>query len=160
GRALNGGGAGIRVGNANLVVQDCVVTGNRTTGFGGGISNDALPDTGNVTLVRSTIARNVAGQGGGVAVLAAPVNPASVLTVIGSTIQHNLANAAGGIFSVKVNLTGSTVSGNIATLDGGGIFTNTANLTNCTVSGNHSTGLDGGGIAADAVTLTNCTVRG
>ena len=32
------GGGGIRVGNADLLVQDCVVTGNRASGFGGGIS--------------------------------------------------------------------------------------------------------------------------
>src|SRR4051812_16946911 len=34
-----GGGGGIRVGNADLLVQDCSVSGNRTAGDGGGISN-------------------------------------------------------------------------------------------------------------------------
>src|SRR5262249_36885168 len=99
GRALNGGGAGIRVGNATLVVQDCVVAGNRTTGLGGGISNSALPGTGNVTLVHSTIARNVARIGGGVSVQADGVGHGSVLSVNGSTIRRNLADSGGGIFA-------------------------------------------------------------
>jgi CSLREA domain-containing protein len=159
GLADDGGGGGIRVGDADLTVQDCAITDNRTTGFGGGISNAALAATGNVTLVRSTVTRNVAGQGGGVVVLDTPADPQFVLTVRDSTIEHNLATAAGGIFAVKVNLTGSTVSGNQASVNnGGGIFTNTATLTNCTVSGN--SGFIGGGIEADTAMLTGCTVSG
>ena len=62
---VTGHGGGIRVGNADLVVRDCVVTGNRASAAGGGISNGAAPGTGNVTLVRTTVARNVAGTNGG-----------------------------------------------------------------------------------------------
>jgi len=144
GVADDGGGGGIRVGNADLVVQDCAVTGNRTTGFGGGISNAALPETGNVSLVNSTIARNVGGAGGSVAVLAAPVNPASVLTVSGSTIRHNRANG-GGLSVTTATLSNSTVSGNSAALVGGGIEADTVTLTNCTVSGNTANNNVGGG---------------
>src|SRR5260370_31606554 len=69
GLADAGGGGGIRVGNADLVVQDCAITGNRTAGEGGGISNAAMPGTGDVTLVRSLVNRNVAGlEGGGLSV--------------------------------------------------------------------------------------------
>ena len=159
GAADDGGGGGIRVGNADLTVRRCVVTGNMTTGFGGGISNSALPDTGNVKVVGSTVDHNVAGSGGGIAVLASPGTPGSVLTVSGSTIEDNFATGGGGIFAVSVNLTSSTVRDNSSSLDGAGIFTNLATLTNCTVSDN-SSGLEGGGIFADTATLTNCIVSG
>ena len=69
GLADDAGGGGIRFGNANLVVRDSVVTGNRTSGDGGGISNAGHGGTGNVTLVNSTISRNVAFEGGGLVVL-------------------------------------------------------------------------------------------
>src|SRR4051812_22725557 len=39
------GGGGIRVGEADLVVWDCAVSGNRTAGDGGGISNAKQPAT-------------------------------------------------------------------------------------------------------------------
>src|SRR5262245_46970822 len=160
GRALNGGGAGIRVGNANLVVQDCFVTGNRTARNGGGISNDALPGTGNVTLVRSTIARNVASVGGGLSVQADGVGQGSVLIVNNSTIQRNLAESGAGLFAGVATLTDSTVNGNIASRDGGGLFAeNTVTLTDSTVSGN-SAGQDGGGISAGTARLINSAVSG
>ena len=60
-RAGDGHGGGVRVGNADLVVRDCVVAGNRASGTGGGVSNIGLPGTGNITVVRTTVARNVAG---------------------------------------------------------------------------------------------------
>ena len=43
---VTGHGGGIRVGNADLVVRDCVVTGNRASGNGGGISNATRPGRG------------------------------------------------------------------------------------------------------------------
>jgi predicted outer membrane repeat protein len=161
GPGIAGGGGGIRVGNADLLLMDCAVTGNRTTGFGGGISNAGFADTANVTLVRTAVSHNFAGNGGGLAVLASLVDPGSVLTVLGGSIQGNHAdNGGGGIFSGKVNLTGCLLTGNTSGFNGGGIFTNTATLTNCLLTGNHSTGLDAGALDADAATLTNCTLTG
>jgi predicted outer membrane repeat protein len=185
GLADAGGGGGIRVGKADLTVQDCVVTGNRTSGFGGGISNAALPGTGNVTLVRSTIDHNVAALGGGLSVQADGQGQGSVLNVNASTIQRNLSSGSGGgifagvatltnstvrgnsssrngggIFAENtVKLTGSAVSGNTAT-EGGGIDAGTAMLTNSTVSGNHATNGNGGGIKAITATLTSSTISG
>ena len=84
---VTGHGGGIQVGNADLVVRDCVVTGNRASQTGGGISNAAMPGTGNVTLVRTTVGRNVAGSiGGGLF-----VDGASALTVKDSTVRRNIA---------------------------------------------------------------------
>jgi hypothetical protein len=184
GLADDGGGGGIRVGNADLVVQGCAVTGNRASGAGGGISNDTLRGTGNITLVRSTVGGNVAGRdGGGLLVRDDGQGKGSVLTVSGSTIRRNSADNGGGIFAFNVKLTNSTVSGNLGQFGGGinastitltssvvsgnsaidgagGLSVGTATLTNCAVSGNHSTRGDGGGIRGGTVNLTNCTVSG
>ncbi|HSQ56295.1 MAG TPA: CSLREA domain-containing protein, partial [Gemmata sp.] len=154
-----GDGGGIRVSDANLVVRDCAVTGNQAPGGGGGgISNDTLPGTGDVKLVRSLIAHNVTGgDGGGVSVLGNEEGLGSVLTILGSTVRRNLAVNAGGIRASVVNLTDSNVSGNTAANTGGGILATTAMLTNSTVSDNSAVDV-GGGIAADRATLTNSTV--
>ena len=84
------------------------------------------------------------------------------------------SNGAGINNAGTLNLTGVTVSGNLAipdatgTTGGGGIFNSgTLTLTNSTISGNHAdTGAgagNGGGIfnsATGTLTLTNCTVSG
>jgi predicted outer membrane repeat protein len=153
-------GGGIRVGNANLVVQDCVVAGNTASVNGGGLSNASAPGTGNVTLVRTTVGRNVAGgAGGGLCV----EGQGSTLTVSASRVRRNIAGGSGGgILATTATLTNSTVSGNSATGgNGGGISADTATLTNSTVSGNSGgAGGAGGGIYADTATLTNSTVSG
>jgi hypothetical protein len=98
--------SGIRVGNADLVVQDCAVADNRAVGPGG-VSNAARPGTGNVTLVRTTVARNVSGgDGGGVTVLGGDQGRGSVLAVRGGTVRNNLAGNAAGIWAGTANLTG------------------------------------------------------
>jgi predicted outer membrane repeat protein len=156
------GGAGIRVANANLTVLDCTLTGNRTSGVGGGISNAGLRGTGNVTVVRSLLEHNVAREGGGLWVSANDQGQGSVLTVNGSTVRRNLVVfSGGGIEATMVNLTNSAVSGNHCgtTGQGGGIFAQTATLTNCTVSGNTSDRA-GGGIDATTARLTGSTVTG
>jgi predicted outer membrane repeat protein len=149
-------GGGIQVANADLVVRDCAVTGNRSSATGG-ISNAAETGTGNVKLVRSTVARNVAGAGGG----GVFVGGSSLLTVIDSTIRRNVSSGGGGgILASTANVINSTVSGNSAAIGGGGILaTTTATLSNSTVSGNTASER-GGGINANTATLTNCTVSG
>jgi len=154
---VTGTGAGISVGNADLVVRDCAITDNRASDSGGGISNNDLPGTGNVNVVRTIVARNLAGAtGGGGAVLGG-----STLTVTDSTIRRNIAAiGGGGIDASLARLTNSTVSGNIAGGSGGGIDASTAILTNSIVSGN-TAATDGGGIFAfGTAILTNCTVSG
>ena len=65
GKVTNEGGGGIRVANADLVLRDCAVNGNRASLNGGGISNAAAPEAENVTLIRTTVARNIASESGG-----------------------------------------------------------------------------------------------
>jgi CSLREA domain-containing protein len=141
---VTGDGGGIRFGNADLVTRDCLVSGNRASANGGGIANTALPGTGIIKVVRTTVARNVAGAVSG----GLDVRGSSVLTAIDSTIRRNLASGSGGgggIIAITATLTNCTVSGNSVGYSGGGLFDyGTATLTNCTVSGNQA--YEGGGV--------------
>jgi predicted outer membrane repeat protein len=149
---------GIQVGNADLVVRDCAVTGNRATVQGGGVSNAEVSGSGNVTLVRTTVARNVSSSGGGGFFVVGN----SMLTVKDSVVRHNVSGGpGGGICTTTAILIDSTVSANETRggSGGGGIKASTVTLTNSTVSGNSAAGV-GGGINAGTVTLTNNTVSG
>jgi len=151
-----GDGGGIRVGNSDLVIRDSVVSGNRASLSGGGISNGAQPGTGNVKVVRTTVARNVANEGGG----GLSVNGVITLTITDSTVRRNISGGGGGISASTANLTNSTVSGNSAKVDGGGVVAVKATLTNCTISGNSAKGIGGGIVTNTAATLTNSLVSG
>ena len=90
----------------------------------------------------------------------------ATMTLVDSTVSGNISDdfgLGGGIWSDGTLLsTGSTVSGNVAGVEGGGIY-NSGNLTliNTTVSGNVA-GTAGGGIHSDDstvdVALINSTV--
>jgi len=152
---VTGSGGGIRVGNADLVVRYSVVADNQASQTGGGITNRDALGTGDVTLYRTTVARNVAALNGGGVFLGG-----SLLTVKNSTVRHNVAGAfGGGLFVTTATLINSTVSGNVDTDGGGGINAVTATLTNCTVSGNRTEGR-GGGMLGITATLTRSTVSG
>ncbi len=153
-------GGGVRVGNADLVLQDCVVSGNHASGFGGGISNDTLRGTGDVTLVRTTVEHNVALFGGGVSVLGNTQDQGSAFKATASTILRNLAtDDGGGVLADQATMNGCTITGNTAFEGNAGVTGANATLTNCVVSGNHAVDF-GGGVSADNSTLTNCLVTG
>jgi hypothetical protein len=139
GRVANNGGGGVLVEvGSTLTLADSVVSGNRTLGGGGaGVRND-----GNLTINNSTISGNQ-------------------ITMI--------ANSGGGIFNGStgvLQVSDSTLSGNIATGDGGGIDNNlgTATFTNSTISGNSagsgSSNANGGGgiLNYGPMTLLNVTI--
>jgi predicted outer membrane repeat protein len=151
-----GDGGGIRVANADLVVRDSAVNGNRASVSGGGISNASAISTGDVRVVRTVVSRNVAGADGGGIFVAGD----SVLTVKDSAIRRNFADLqGGGIFGDWANLINSTISGNRASLNGGGLSGDSVTLTNSTVSGNTVSSI-GGGILANTATLIGSTVSG
>ncbi len=116
-------GGGITNYDGTLVLNNCTVTGN-SSAVGGGV-NTLLGAT---TINDSNIAYNFAFGGGGLAV----INGA--LTVDNTTVTNNLAVVGGGIANASVDLpniasqtsnltlTKSTVTYNIAGLEGGGIF--------------------------------------
>jgi hypothetical protein len=61
---------------------------------GGGISNVARPGTGNVTLIHTTLNRNVAGSGGGgISLQADGQGQRSVLNITDSAIQRNITES-------------------------------------------------------------------
>jgi hypothetical protein len=178
---VTGDGGGIRFQSADLVVRDSAILANCASNSGGGIANPSSISTGNLKLVRATIARNAAGaNGGGLSM----DGPDSVVTVESSTIRRNLAGSGGGIKASSTTLMSSKVAANSAlTGFGGGIDTNTAILTNSTVTGNSAAtgaggmvavtvtmtastvsgnraGEDAGGLAVTVATMTNCTIEG
>ena len=106
-------------GSAYITITDCTISGNSTTGNGGGI----LADRTLLTVANSTISGNSAGtSGGGIS-----VSPGT----IGVDLDSSIVN--------------STISGNSAGTSGGGIGTsNTLRVANCTITGNSAP--SGGGI--------------
>ena len=165
------GGAAIAVKNADLTLNNTLISNNKTTGYhddGGGI----FVRNGNAVITQSVISGNSteghSAQGGGMRVQ-------GDLTLTDSTVSGNSttgSNAQGGGFHVYlgyVSLNQSTVSGNSTTgsrADGGGFYANYGyvSLNQSTVSGNSTTGsfADGGGFYFynGNVTLTQSTVSG
>ena len=153
------GGAIYNLGD--LTLSSMVITGNTTTGFGGGVvslTNDTL------TVMDSTFSNNTSGNQGG----AISVNGSQFLSITNSTFSGNLAAREGGALFVSglgvsapgpITITGSTFSNNHiigpSPTGGGGIgfFNLTANITNSTISGNTSAS-NGGGIRSYRTTLT------
>ena len=136
-------GRGIYIGSGNLIVDNCIISGNTAYYFGGGICNYG----GTLTVTGSIISGNTAltDHGGGI------FNYDGTLTVTGSTISGNtaLTDHGGGIcnYNGTSTITGSTISGNSAYYYGGGInnyFGGTLTVTSSTISGN--TAASGGGI--------------
>jgi predicted outer membrane repeat protein len=115
--------------SATIIVNDSTVTGNHTTGRGGGIYNS----TGTVTLNNTIVSDNTAASNGG------GIFSRSVLNLNDSTVTGNTATSGGGIYnsSGTVTLTGtSTVSDNTATNSGGGIYNSGGTLVNCIAGSN------------------------
>jgi PKD repeat protein len=140
----------------NLILSDTVLTGNVSTGRGGGLSHY----DGDLTIKNCTLKANSAAKGGGAYILNA------YATIQNSTIDTNITTSKGGgiyLYDADLNVTNSTISGNRSGSRGGGIFLygSTANLYNTTLSGNSAT--NGGGAFLyqnSSLNLTNSTVSG
>ena len=137
------------VNNGTLTMTDCTVSGN-TAFVGAGVNN-----VGRATVTDSMFRNNHATNSGG-----AIANDLGELTITGSTLAGNTALYGGGIFifNGQIQLTNSTVSGNVVARQGGGIYYNDGllDVTSCTVAFNATTqhfSLEqwgGGGVYADA----------
>jgi predicted outer membrane repeat protein len=117
-------GPGISLDETSVFLTNSSVSGNTTSGAGGGI----YAFEGGGVLTNSTVTGNTAGQNGGGIYMA----PGS-FTLNNSTVSENTAGAnGGGIYLTAVNsdltLSDSTVSGNTAT-SGGGIFNDGGSVT-------------------------------
>ena len=120
-RAVIGGGIHNAGNGATAVIQDTLIASNLAATSGGGIAN-----SGDLTLLNSTLTQNQARTGGG--------------------IEH---------FGFSMKLTNSTVSGNSASDNGGGLYNRGDTLIlNSTFNGNGASGpRTGGNIFQDTASL-------
>ena len=149
---------------ADVRLEDVTISNGRSVD-GGGIFHDGD----DLTLVNTTVTGNVSSSMGGGIYIA--WNGFGATRLYNSTVSGNTTTTfgGGGIYSgdyADLRLTGTTVSGNVATGRGGGIASGnytTLKLVNSTISGNVS-GDDGGGInhgyGFGDVVLENSTVVG
>ncbi len=160
-------GGAILVSGGGVVIEDCVLSGNRANGFtfGNGGAIRALSNAA-VTIRRCILTGNVAAGGGG-----AIYGYSGSLTIDNCTLSGNFA-ASGGAISMgsgAFTLENSTVSGNRANgsfgyafgagIDAGGTMTQFL-ISNSTISGNTSNA-SAGGIRANftgPMTIRNSTV--
>lgn len=163
---LGWSGGGI-VNNGELVLTDCVVTGNAATepadksGDGGGISNGE----GKLTLLRTTLSNNTCEDTGGG--LRSHGSSATV-SIIDSTLSGNTSFTAAGISNTggsKLTVTNSTISNNTAISGGGGLRSedagSEASITSSVISGNSALG--GGGlynIGGSVISVTDSSITG
>ncbi len=154
GLALTGGDAqygGAILATENLSLQNCTITGNYASAFGGGV---ALL-YGHVTINNCVVTDNGAdlrnSTGGGIA-----VSSSASLLITNSTISNNTSAVGGGIhaYDTPLSILGCTISNNGAFgtgSSGGGIFYkgDSLSLADSTVSGN--TAVSGGGIYSDGI---------
>ncbi len=140
GNSTSGAGGGISSSDGILTLNNSVVSGNTASGNGGGISFF----NGTLTLNNSAIMKNTSstGKGGGLYMLS------GILTMRNSTIASNSSTAGGGIYSSNntLNITNDTIGDNSARDNGGGIFTynSTITLDKSTVFNNTSVNSGGG----------------
>lgn len=111
-------GAGIFAGSASsgvvgvtLNLNNCTISGNTASGFGGGM--EIVGSTSVVNVSNSTIARNTAGTGGGIDVLSGTVNVRS--SIVGDNAGGTAPDISGAIVSGDYNLFenvgGATITG-------------------------------------------------
>jgi hypothetical protein len=161
-------GGGIGSGGRALTISNCVISGNRSSGSGGGIFSNGSPGSAaTVTISNSTISDNSAADGGGIYIPGPGFYgfQGSKVTITGSTISGNRATSlGGGIVSYGgLTVTNSTISGNSAG-QGGGIkmshsliFPSALTLTNTTIADN-SAGSSGGGVDTSSEVASRNTV--
>ncbi len=146
---------------SSLVISNSTLTGNAAPDGG-----DVYVFSGQVEIVSSTIAGNSAikpsdplnAAGGGLVVWLG-----GDVSLFSSTVADNSAMAGGGIFSVgTLNVSHSTISGNVAGNFGGGIAAaGSLTVINSTISGNAAMAGGGGiGIDGGAANVLHSTVFG
>jgi hypothetical protein len=157
--------------SANLSMTGVLVSGNSSTGFGGGLTNAG---SGAVTITGCTVENNNAVQasGGGVEVEYEGFHSAlGTLAIVNSNFVHNTAGIAGGAVDdsgPSLTITNSEFRDNSsAGFDSG--FGGAVDFTGITLTVlgstfvNNTASVDGGGLDignSGTATITNCTITG
>jgi hypothetical protein len=160
--APNEGGGIVDLSTVPSTITRGRIINNVSSGPGAGIQH-ASGQT--LTINHSTISGNTAATtspvaGGGIA------SQSATLNINYSTISGNKSQFAGGVFvtnigaSTKLNLVGSTITGNTAVSDGGGLFVfgAGATLTNSTIVNNLAGTGTGGGFSIQNSSVGTATV--
>jgi hypothetical protein len=156
---IGGNGGGVR-NRANLALNNCQISENRTSGSGGGIINSP----GSLSMTSCQVNGNDAASGFGGGIFSF-----RTLTLSFCQINNNSSGNAGGIFqgNQQLIMTNCEVKNNRTVNQGSGINLQdvpSATLTNCEISGNVSQNSQGGianlsfSTATALLTLINCTV--
>ena len=145
------GGAIVAVGA--LTLTNVTISGNRARLLAGGVYAVRA-----LTMTNTTITNNASifdSYGG--------FYSGGALIMTNSTVSNNAARICGGFCGRStVEISGSTISGNSASIAYGGFYSvGSATVTGSTVSGNKATAGDFGGIFVDgALTVTDSTISG
>ncbi len=140
---------------ATLSLRKLTLENGRIAGLGGAISV-----AGTLTAKNVTLTNNVAGNGGGVAVLAD-----ATATIASSALFLNATTGVGGgalINSGTLTVRQTTFSTNVAPVNGGAINTQsggTTTLVKCTLRYNRSGALGGAVSNLGTTTITSSTIR-
>ncbi|MBI3421543.1 MAG: ExeM/NucH family extracellular endonuclease [Acidobacteria bacterium] len=134
---VDGGGV---FSSGNLTLTNCALTGNQTDGEGGAVYATL---NGQLTLTGCTLNGNTANKGGGVSSGTVPPTITITINLTNTTISGNVATATGGGIglddpNVTMNLLNVTIANNTASASGGGInqTAGTLNFKNTLVAGN------------------------
>ncbi len=137
----------------NTVVSNCVITGNRSHGWGAGASLQGG------TMANCVISGNTnASAGGGVDTwIGAKLNNC---TITGNSAGYDASGQLGGGVALYLStMNNCTVTGNSSGYGGGVRMANWSSMYNCVVAGNTAGRTYGGGVSGDAKSfLYNCTV--
>lgn len=147
-----GGGAIVTFGNF-LILNNCLVTDNTSTGEGGAITGST-----EVTINNSVLSYNVSHLHGGA------INAGQTHRLNNTTLIGNVALGEGGGIATKesapIFLTDSLITDNEAGLDGGGVYSHSgATVLRTTISNNSA--VNGGGVYVPngGLNLNYSTVR-
>ena len=131
-----GHGGGIVCNRSDLNISGTLFEGNNAAFAGGGIDGSGSPTTGSLVMSGCTFQNNIASDNGGG--MNCGFQHASIS---GCVFEGNSSDRGGGVHrdvsSGNFDISGSSVSGNTANIQGGGIHTiNSVPLANTTVCGN------------------------
>jgi hypothetical protein len=147
----SGNGGAVYISNCSdtLFVKNSVISGNTTTGFGGGIYSYSISSPSSVNILNSTISGNLANLGGGGIYSISHYTSHSIIitnsNILGNIVSsgegggiHSASNSFSSSCTSSVNITGSIISGNTASGQGGGIYSRSRSFSSSSFSSSSS----------------------